>query len=488
MQTTESTPTVCCPNGLRLNAAFALAGLLCAGSLSACGDDATMMAAANATVADASSMTTADASPSAASSSEPDAGSSAGPAAPAIGTDAAAPSLQPVVPDQHSLKDAALPEPEEPEDAGQPTSEPVDAGTRAERDPDGRDASEAACAGPAAGGPCDPITQCGCPTGLSCRYELDDGRQLVSRCELPGPKPEGAICRSPSECAAGLTCDAGGPEQFGMCLSACDTRAAAGVGCEGYCARIGSGDSGHFGLCHPGCDPERASDCQEGAFCAPSGSPSFKGLCEPGYREGQCPTEVVSDGTCDGPSGTGRCASDREDPQDCTCLQSHGLDGGPCDPLTQCGCQAGLHCLARAGEQGGLETVCRRPGEIPTGTPCAGGCEAGAICYHPTRDHEGVCARWCDPRYPASCDGRCEYVADWLGVCLPRCDAEARTGCLGDIPCVETPSGGICRPPYRRGNCPVELQGNAACDGPSGSGRCAEDADDPDCADGDEAN
>ena len=161
------------------------------------------------------------------------------------------------------------------------------------------------------------------------------------------------------------------------------------------------------------------------------------------------------------------------------CRNGEATAWGPCDPVSQCGCGPGEHCLLRT-TNGKNTSFCGQRGTAPGGAYCddSQDCGEGVGCV------SGVCALLCDPSREdcacsddGSCKGYCAPSAGDYGFCFPFCDFAANSGCVAGQVCAiafETRRT-VCLVPNDADSC-TRNDGN--CDGPSGTRQCARDIDD----------
>lgn len=163
--------------------------------------------------------------------------------------------------------------------------------------------------------------QCGCDTGFACYGSTPAN----ATCLLAGTLGDGATCMNPSDCAAGLVCNATnlGPRQCGRYCDRDDVCRNVGVG--SFCRPLASDPT--LGACTTSCDVINQTGCPSGSACD-IGSP---------------PNPAVSGTLC---RGVGM-----------------GGQGQSCGALTDC--QVGFTCTGRC------ERICNtaRP-MCPAGTTC----------------------------------------------------------------------------------------------------------------------
>lgn len=164
---------------------------------------------------------------------------------------------------------------------------------------------------------CDPISQCGCGDGETCRLATSFTGTRAT-CQTAGPLAYGQPCDTGSQCQAGSNC------YEGVCTHFCRP-GLPGNGCDGECVDVSDSEKS-IGICFESCKVAEDS-CTGPTQCVLTNEQTDDGRCAQQYPPGECPTVQAGtrDNRCDGPivpfsssviAGTGRCADPDDDP-DC---------------------------------------------------------------------------------------------------------------------------------------------------------------------------
>ena len=154
---------------------------------------------------------------------------------------------------------------------------------------------------------CDFDSQCGCDPGQDCKIAELLPPSYVSRCSPSGFKAEGDVCSRHEECAKGLWCP------LGLCAPGCSPERSCQ---QGNCL---------LNMCVEPCDFEQDSGCGLGhcACMAATKGPTGELTCHPLATlcvalnpNSPCIGVALTNGVCDGPSGSRACYADEHDP-DC---------------------------------------------------------------------------------------------------------------------------------------------------------------------------
>lgn len=276
---------------------------------------------------------------------------------------------------------------------------------------------------------CDPLAATACTGGLACLFFARVGVAQSSTpsdfawaCgldDLHGQQPQGAACRSLSDCAGVSLCNNAGvsPLRAGRCAPACPT--AGGGSCMTSCAATAGLGAG-VGLCAP-------PPGEPGAVC----STGTAGSCAAGLSCVEGSTQCSG-----GPAAAGA-----------ACCEVTGSFGQACASGTLA-CDAGLGCVQNASP--GPDAACGTRASCCLPAGAAGqacpinGCNMGLGCGNDPNGStcEDDLSRCCQP---GGGEGQsCENVACSAGlVCLPEVQTCARAGGLNQ-PCLENPAGNRC--------------------------------------------
>lgn len=108
---------------------------------------------------------------------------------------------------------------------------------------------------------CSISLNCGCPSGQSCKVQLDQ----TSACVNSGDQGAQSWCNKNDDCASGLSCVAG------LCRTVCESDQDCGTS-QGLCIQAISGPVKDIWVCAGECDPVLGSGCGVGALCYPHSS------------------------------------------------------------------------------------------------------------------------------------------------------------------------------------------------------------------------
>lgn len=192
-------------------------------------------------------------------------------------------------------------------------------------------------------GPCDPMAQCGCPTGSACDLTSQSSASPGTTCRPVGNANPYHYCDADPDCQAGYTC----------VWSACRRICAFDSDCDGVdpfrkCAHTSYGPSGKgpYGFCTNPCDPASPQSPAEGYV-----------PCGPGFHCNPLPPPNYATGQ------TG-CAHYSAVPKQ--------YEGQPCTWIEHC--EPAYACVPQAfpGDAGaGGPSVCRRWCHAATGALCS---------------------------------------------------------------------------------------------------------------------
>ena len=331
------------------------------------------------------------------------------------------------------------------------------------------------------GADCDPVAQCGCAEGNTCRAVGDGERP---RCEKTGPLAPWSACSVGTQCSAGQTCDRGSCRPYCASDDDCDA---------GTCvpARAPDGQlSKKLSVCWKRCEPgEQDAPCADGTACRTVKNPFGDSGSYCVAPLDPCPT--VEDGVCDDPGGNGTCARGTDN-LDCSC--SPLSPESACHPGTQCGCDSRSTCVAtlQEGSMSLWEAKCTPAGSEAEGSTCEvqRDCAPGLLCEAVTN----TCVKYCDSDSDCG-EGACNFALNdngaRFGWCRQACRPDDNAACPTGNVCAEidanrylfssnktfSKSGNFCMQPFSGNTCVPD----GICDDPTGTRICIAGADSADC-------